>query len=142
MPSVDNRTILQSAKLNSPSPSKSVNVKIPGKSPLIAIKGQQRAHAKLGLQSKPGTRRTLKLLAQDSEHSVNVVLECPLSFMTFPVHSSLFPDDDPEFAFSMEEMVGSQVFSLSDPLTDQQADASPERSIGRPREKKNCQHTF
>ena len=55
------------------------------------------------------------------------MLECPQSFTTFPLQSSLFQDDNPEFAFSVEEMVKGQVFSPSDPLTDQQADASPDR---------------
>ena len=72
-------------------------------------------------------RRTLKLLAQDAEDSVSIALECPQSFTTFPLQSSLFPDDNPEFAFSVEEMVNGQVFSPSDPLIDQQADASPDR---------------
>ena len=55
------------------------------------------------------------------------MLECPQFFTSFPLHSSLFPHDSPEFAFSMEEMVQGQVFSPSDPLTDQQADASPDK---------------
>ena len=105
IPSVDKRTVLQSAKLGSPSPSKSVHFQVPVKSPVIALKDQPRANAKSDLQSRPRTRRTLKLLAQDSEESVSVTLECPSSFTTFPVQSSLFPDDYPEFAFSMEEMV-------------------------------------
>ena len=54
-------------------------------------------------------------------------MECPQSFTTFPLQSSIFQDDVPEFAFSVEEMVNGQVFSPSDPLTDQQADASPDR---------------
>ena len=96
------------------------------KSPVIAVKGHQE-QAKQDLQSRPRTRRTLKLLAQDAEDSVHIALECPQSFTTFPLQSSLFPDDNPEFAFSVEEMVNGQVFSPSDPLTDQQADASPDK---------------
>ena len=96
------------------------------KSPVIAVKGHQ-AQAKQDLQSRPRTRQTLKLLAQDAEDSVNIALECPQSFTTFPLQSSLFPDDSPEFAFSVEEMVQGQVFSPSDPLTEQQADASPDK---------------
>ena len=82
-PSVDNQTILQSAKLNSPSPSKSIRVKVPVKSLVFALKGQQQSNTRSDLQSKPCTRRTLKLLAQDAEDSVNVTLECPSSFTTF-----------------------------------------------------------
>ena len=82
------------------------------KSPVIAVKGHQ-AQAKQDLQSRPRTRQTLKLLAQDAEDSVNIAhaLECPQSFTTFPLQSLLFPDDSPEFAFSVEEMVQGQLYS-------------------------------
>ena len=53
------------------------------------------------------------------------MIECPSSFTTFPLSSTFFPDNSPEFAISVEEMVQAQVFSPSDSLTDQQADALP-----------------
>ena len=74
------------------------------KSPVIAIKGTQAfAQAKPDLQSRPRTRRTLlKVVGTiDAEDLVNIVLECPPSFTTCPLHSSLCPDDSPEFAFSI-----------------------------------------
>ena len=66
---------------------------------------------------------------QDGVDSVNIIMDCPDNSSTFPSDFQNFNSDpmEQELAFVLEELVDGQVFHASDPLTDAQADASPER---------------
>ena len=60
---------------------------------------------------------------------MNICVDCPASFTTFPVDFQPISDDfeEVELAFALEELVHGQVFNPTDPLTDAQAEACPQR---------------
>ena len=118
------RAILQSSKAaKSVSPQSKVSKRssktLPAKMPTTAASTRRtRAQSKLQLSVK------------DDNDSVNILLDCPASFMTFPVHFQPVSDYimEVELAFALGEMTDGQVFSPSDPLTDAQAEASSEKA--------------